>query len=339
MQFFCRKFWYDRIMSLKNSVQNIVFKLYIVFAVYAVALVAVLGFSIYNKIAPNALTTTPYILHIPQGTPSFSVAAKIAKLVHANPFVIYSAIKITDKKIKSGEFIITADMNALQILHMIDSYQVKHRKITIPNGAWYGDMDRILKNTPYLTNKTPIPRNRVIWAETYFYERGENSQQIITRMQEQYLAKAEQMWQKRDKSLPLNNLDDAFILASMVERESSIPAEQPIIAGVFINRLRKNMRLQSDPTVIYAVTNSMGDLDRPLRSSDLKFDSPYNTYVSDGLPPTPISSIELTALKSVLQPATHQYYYFVASPDGGHNFAKNLRQHNKNVSLYRKSLK
>ena len=322
-------------MSLRNSIQNLVFKFYILIAVYGVALGSVLGFSVYNKVLPQ----TPYILYIAQGQPSFAVATEIAKLVDAVPLVIYSTIKIMDKKMKSGEFIIAPDMNALQIIDMIDSYQVKQHRITIPNGAWYGDMDKVLKNKPYLANKTVLPRDRVVWAETYFYERNSDSNQLITRMQEQYLDRAEKMWQNRDKSLPLNNLYEAFILASMVERETSIVHEQPIVAGVFINRLRKNMRLQSDPTVIYAITNGKGNLGRPLRSSDLEIKSAYNTYIWHGLPPTPIASIGLVALQSVLQPATHGYYYFVAAPDGGHNFAKTLQQHNKNVSLYRKSLK
>ncbi len=326
-------------MSIKNALQNIVFQLYVMVGVYAFAIAVLGGLSVHNRIDTAALQQHSDILFIATGTSGLLIAEKIAQLTQTDAMVVFVASKIMDKTLKSGEYSIFPHMKGIDILNAIDSYTVKQRKITITNGTWYGDMDTIIETTPHISDKTPIPRHKVIWAETYFYERDSTAKHLIARMQELHLAVAETLWQQRDKTLPLKNLSEALVLASMVERETGIAAEQPIVAGVFINRLCKNMYLQSDPTVIYAVTNGSGLLNRPISKADLKYDSPYNTYTRKGLPPSPIASVGLQTVQSVLHPATHDYYYFVASPNGGHVFAQTLDAHNKNVSVYRNHLK
>ncbi len=328
-------------MSVKQTVQKSLLQLYMAIGVYAIATLFIVGLSIHNRIDMRIDTTknNKDILYIPSGQSILSVAQKIAQMAQSDTVVVYSAIKIMNKHIKSGEYMIYPHMRSIDILNAIDTYQVKQRKITITNGVWYGHMDKIIEDTAFVQHKTMIPRNKVIWAETYFYERDTSAKNLIIQMQDLHLATAEQMWQNRDPTIPLNTLPQALVLASIVERETGIASEQPIVAGVFLNRLRKNMRLQSDPTVIYAITNGNGMLNRPIRKSDLTYDSPYNTYIHYGVPPTPIASVGLHALQSVLHPEKHTYYYFVASPQGGHVFSKTLREHNRNVTKYRNHIK
>jgi UPF0755 protein len=147
------------------------------------------------------------------------------------------------------------------------------------------------------------------------------------------------LWEKRDKDIPLTSPDQAVTLASLVEKETSKDNERARVAAVFYNRMKKGMALQSDPTVIYALTDGKGKLDRLLTSADLKLDSPYNTYVITGLPKGPIANPGLAALKGVLRPQKTKELFFVADGTGGHAFAETLDQHNKNVAKWRKFLK
>jgi UPF0755 protein len=144
------------------------------------------------------------------------------------------------------------------------------------------------------------------------------------------------LWQNRQAGLPFSTPEQAVILASIVEKETGIPEERPHIASVFINRLKRGMRLQSDPTVIYALTNGTGSLGRPLNRADLDIDSPYNTYKVTGLPPTPIANPGVAAIEAVLDPMATHDLYFVADGSGGHAFAETLREHNRNVAKWRR---
>lgn len=146
------------------------------------------------------------------------------------------------------------------------------------------------------------------------------------------------LWPERAAGLPYDSVDEALVLASIVEKETSIPAERARIAGVFVNRLRRGMPLQSDPTVIYAVMNGQGPLGRDISSGDLQVKNPYNTYLFKGLPPGPICNPGLAAIQAVLHPMATQDLYFVADGSGGHAFAQTLAEHNRNVAAYRKYL-
>ena len=135
--------------------------------------------------------------------------------------------------------------------------------------------------------------------------------------------------------MPLETPQEALTLASIVEKETGVAEERPLVASVFINRLRKGMRLQTDPAVIYGVTNGQGVLGRGLRQSELRKETPYNTYVIEGLPPTPIANPGLDSIRAVLNPAESDYIFFVADGSGGHAFAATLAEHNKNVAAWR----
>ena len=145
----------------------------------------------------------------------------------------------------------------------------------------------------------------------------------------------EQAWQERDQNLPLQSKEELLILASIVEKETGIGMERAQVASVFVNRLRLGMLLQTDPTVIYALTNGKEDLNRPLTRKDLSIDSPYNTYKYAGLPPTPICNPGKDAIYAAAHPSETPYLYFVASGNGGHNFAATLSEHNENVRKWR----
>ncbi len=143
-------------------------------------------------------------------------------------------------------------------------------------------------------------------------------------------------WENRAEGLPLNSPEEALILASIVEKETGLAEERPQVASVFVNRLKQGMLLQTDPTVIYGVTEGRGNLGRGIRQSELKRETPYNTYVIKGLPPTPIANPGRAAIEAALNPDETEYLFFVADGTGGHAFAKTLREHNRNVAEWRK---
>jgi UPF0755 protein len=142
-------------------------------------------------------------------------------------------------------------------------------------------------------------------------------------------------WDKRALGLPVETPQQALVLASIVEKETSVPQERGRVAGIFVNRLVANIRLQSDPTVVYALTHGNGALGRPLTRADWKVVSPYNTYVIDGLPPSPIANPGKASLEAVMNPEQHDFIYFVADGSGGHAFARTLAEHNRNVARWR----
>jgi UPF0755 protein len=148
-----------------------------------------------------------------------------------------------------------------------------------------------------------------------------------------------EVWQMRAENLPLQSPEEALALASIVEKETGVDGERALVAGVFVNRLRKGMPLQSDPTVVYGITLGKAPLGRALTRQDLAQPSPYNTYQSNGLPPGPIANPGRAALEAAVNPAVTDFFYFVAAGDGGHTFAKTLREHNNNVAKWRKYLR
>jgi UPF0755 protein len=171
--------------------------------------------------------------------------------------------------------------------------------------------------------------------ETYFYSRDDTRDGLLSRMKEAMDKTLDEAWRKRAAGLPLANRREALVLASMIEKETAVPAERARVAAVFLNRLRRKMKLESDPTVIYGLTGGKTQLNRDLTRADLQSTSPYNTYMVTGLPPAPICNPGRASIVAATNPGRDRSLYFVADGQGGHAFAANLLEHNRNVERWR----
>jgi len=281
------------------------------------------------------------VVHVPRGS---GVEEITRRLVEAGaidrPWLFRIALRLSgrDRRLQAGEYRLTARMTPAQILDMMQRGEVLLRRITVPEGLTVAEVYALLEEVPFLTGELPQPpppEGRLL-PETYLFPRDAPRRIVVRRMRtalEEALAEA---WAQRAPDLPLATPEEALILASLIEKETSLPEEYPIVAAVFVNRLRKGMRLQSDPTVIYALTGGETRLGRRLTRADLTIDSPYNTYRRDGLPPTPIANPGRLALLAAVRPADVDYLYFVADGTGGHAFSRTLAEHNRKVREWRK---
>ena len=272
---------------------------------------------------------------------------KIADFLHnqgiiASPSIFVLGVRASGNthKIKSGEYSIPRRASAKMVMDILVSGQTYIRRVVIPEGLTSAQIVEILNNAKGLVGIiSQTPKNGTLLPETYHYSYGDTKEGIIVRMQNAMKRVIDAEWEKRADNLPLKSKQEAIILASIVEKETSKDAERAMVAGVFINRLNKKMRLQSDPTVIYAVTDGRLDLNRSLKKKDLKIQHPYNTYVIPALPAGPIGNPGKDAIKAVLNPAQTDALYFVATGRGGHAFAKTLKEHNKNIQNWLKVLR
>ncbi|NOZ42383.1 MAG: endolytic transglycosylase MltG [Alphaproteobacteria bacterium] len=241
-----------------------------------------------------------------------------------------------ERRLQAGEYDIPAHSSMNDIMMILSGGKVIQHRLTIIEGWTSRQIVTYLNGLENLTGQvTKLPREGSILPDTYLYTRNTRRTDLIRRMQARQLDFLDKVWDKRAAGLPFLSPRGAVILASIVEKETAVPRERAHIAGVFINRLRKNMRLQSDPTVIYGL-DRRGSLDRPIRKADLKSDTPYNTYRIRGLPPTAIDHPGRAAILAVLHPLDSDDLYFVADGSGGHAFSRNLRQHLENVRKWRR---
>ncbi len=251
-------------------------------------------------------------------------------------FILFSKINRIYPQIKAGEYLFNGEFSVKQTAEKLSSGKVYLRKVTFPEGLTSTEIAKILHKENFLSkDEFAAPAEGSILPETYAYMRGDSPEKIIKQAQKAMQNVLEQVWQERDPNLPLQSKEELLILASIVEKETGIGMERAQVASVFVNRLRLGMLLQTDPTVIYALTNGKEDLNRPLTRKDLSIDSPYNTYKYAGLPPTPICNPGKDAIYAAAHPSETPYLYFVASGNGGHNFATTLSEHNENVRKWR----
>ena len=180
-----------------------------------------------------------------------------------------------------------------------------------------------------------VPTEGSIAPDSYEFSAGMERSEVLAEMQERQLQRIEQVWAERAPELPLESAAEMLILASIIEKETGVPEERRDVASVFVNRLNRGMRLQTDPTVIYGITKGQGVLGRGLRQSELRRATPWNTYVIEGLPPTPIANPGLESLRAAVDPADTDFVFFVADGTGGHAFAETLQEHNRNVAAWR----
>ncbi len=238
-------------------------------------------------------------------------------------------------QLKAGEYAFPAHASEAQVMDMLVMRKVLEHRLTIPEGLTSDSAVALIKADPTLTGEVPVVPEGSLLPETYLFERGTTRSELLARMHKAQETLLALLWPKRKEGLPLTSQEDALKLASMVEKETAIPAERPRIAAVFVNRLQNGMKLESDPTIIYGLTKGT-PLGHPLRQSELAMPNPYSTYQIAGLPPTPISNPGRDAIQAALNPPDSQELYFVANGTGGHVFAKTAAEHQRNVAQWRK---
>jgi UPF0755 protein len=209
-------------------------------------------------------------------------------------------------------------------------------RITVAEGVTSWQIVDALKKADFLQGSLEtVPPEGSLAPGGYEMERGTERSAIIAEMTEKQAAILAEAWATRAEGLPYDTPEEALIMASIIEKETAVPEERGRVASVFVNRMQQGMRLQTDPTVIYGITKGEGVLGRGLRQSELRRETPYNTYVIDGMPPTPIANPGVAAIKAAVNPDTTDYLFFVADGTGGHAFAETLDAHNENVARWR----
>jgi UPF0755 protein len=276
-------------------------------------------------------------VQLPRGAGVTGVAAnlKAAGVIRSEMvFQVLARLTGAGRSLKAGEYAIPSRASAISILADLEAGRTIVRKVTLPEGLTSAMVVRELQAVPWLTGDVQVPEEGTLLPETYRAERGDSRQSVLDRMRTEQQSLLDRLWASRVPGLPLATPQEAVILASIVEKETGVRDERRRVAGVFINRLRMGMRLQSDPTVIYAV--SRGEpLGRGIRASELASRSPWNTYAYSGLPPTPIANPGRASLEAVLDPLETREIFFVADGTGGHAFAETLEAHNANVARWR----
>ncbi|MEM6626239.1 MAG: endolytic transglycosylase MltG [Pseudomonadota bacterium] len=256
-----------------------------------------------------------------------------------DPFRFRLAARVLDVEtdLKAGEYAVPSGASLKEILEILREGKAVLYPITIPEGLTSAMIMRRLEASEVLTGDLPevTPAEGVLLPDTYLVPRGETREAMVSRMIRAKQEVVEELWASRQPGLPIDTPEDAVILASIVEKETGMAEERPRVAAVFVNRLRRPMRLESDPTIIYGI--SQGEpLGRGLRRSEIDRKTPYNTYQIDGLPPTPICNPGRDAIAAVLDPPQTNDLFFVADGTGGHAFATTYAEHRRNVANWRK---
>ena len=290
-----------------------------------------------NRPGPTAEQVT---VVLPRGAGVKQIAARLAESrVIRQPLMFRLAVRVLgrDRALKAGEYAFPAHVTPRGVIGMLESGETVARRLTVAEGLTVAEIFRMLEEADGLSGGLPEPPPEgSLLPETYFYAYGDSRAGIVKRMQQSMREALDELWAEREDDLPIASPEEAVVLASIVDKETALESEREMVAAVFINRLRRNMRLQSDPTVIYGLTNGDGPLQRELTRRDWEHDSAHNTYRIAGLPPTPIANPGRAAIEAVLKPADVDYLYFVADGTGGHAFARTLQEHNQNVATWRR---
>lgn len=310
-----------------------------VFTAAVVVTVLIIGWGYARFTEPGPLQQD-VVLILPKGGGVAGIAGRLNRaglITDQRIFRIGVRWTGSARRLRAGEYKFAAASSMRQIIALLVSGETVVRRFTVAEGLTSAQVHALLADVDGLSGKITEPGGEgTLLPETYHFAYGDSRQGMLQRMQTGMKEALAELWPKRDKTLPFATPEDAVILASIVEKETGIAGERPRISGVFINRLRMGMRLQSDPTVVYALTLGSGPLGRALKRADLDVDSPYNTYRNKGLPPTPIANPGREALAAVLQPAVTKDLYFVADGSGGHVFAATYAVHQKNVQRWRR---
>lgn len=304
--------------------------------------IAVVGwFYIGRELPKEGPLAAEKLVYIPNGSGVRQIGSTLAEtgvIADEWMFRLGALVMKVGGTLKAGEYKFAAHISIADAIRLLQSGKTHQRKLTIPEGLTSYEIVELVNAAEAMDGTLDIsrlPAEGTLLPETYNYSYGDKRTAIIDRMAAAMKKTLAEYWTKRDPKSPIRNETEWVTMASVVERETALTSERPRVAGVFLNRLKIGMPLQSDPTTIYAVTEGKGKLGRPLTTADLRIDSPYNTYVAAGLPPGPIANPGRASLIAVLQPEEHEYLYFVADGTGGHAFGRSLDEHNANVAKWR----
>ena len=300
---------------------------------------------------PLDVGAEPARIEIPRGQPLAHTARELERrglLEHARLLAVYARMSGADSRIRAGEYDIPPGTTPRALLALLESGAVVQHSVTIVEGWTFRDLRRALERESALENKLAGQDDAAVmralgepgahpeglfFPDTYLFGKDTTDLDILKQARERMRRELDQAWEARDRDAPLDNAYQALVLASIVEKETALPSERARISGVFTERLRAGMRLQTDPTVIYGLGPGF---DGNLRRSDLERDGPYNTYTRAGLPPTPIALPGAASLRAAMQPDERDELYFVATgeADGSHAFSRTLAEHNRAVAKY-----
>ncbi len=269
---------------------------------------------------------------------------RIAAMLHASGvvgdrFLFAAGARLTGRgrAMRAGEYRFPAGISMDRAIALLARGETVKRRLTVAEGLTVSQAFALVAADAGLAGDLPddVPEGSLL-PETYFFSLGDSRAALIRRMRDSMRETLRSLWGKRAPGLALESPEQALVLASIVERETARPDERARVSAVFHNRLRRGMRLQSDPTVAYALTRGRAPLGRPLGRADLRVDSPYNTYRVNGLPPGPIANPGRASIEAALHPAETDELYFVADGSGGHVFARTLSEHRRNVARWRR---
>lgn len=285
--------------------------------------------------APGPLAAPAQVV-VPRGGTEAVGAALLRNGVVADSraFAVASLLTRGEGRVRAAEFVFPAGASLRDVLDILRNARPVQRRLTIPEGLTARQITALFEQAEGLIGEMPAISEGALLPDTYVYQYGEARAPIVRRAEAAMQAALEEAWRERAPDLPLSSPREALVLASIVEEETGMPEERARVAAVYVNRLRRGMPLQSDPTVAYAASDGAG-LDRPLTRADLERDTPFNTYRNRGLPPAPIASPGREALRAATRPAQTDELFFVADGSGGHAFARTLEEHNRNVARWR----
>ena len=328
--------------SRKARSQLVIFLNFVMTMIVFVGVVAVAGFfyvmDSYQKPGP-LVTNTNFVVRSGAGL------AEIANNLERNNIVsdarIYRYVTATyleeGDTLKAGEYEVKAGASMKEVTELLRSGKSILYSVSLPEGLTVKQMFQRLAEDPILEGDLPteLPAEGSLRPDTYKFSRGTNRAEIVSQMAAAQAKLIDQIWERRDPDLPVTTKEEFITLASIVEKETGRADERDRVAAVFYNRLRKGMRLQSDPTIIYGIVGGQGVLGRSITKTDIESKSPYNTYQINGLPPGPICNPGKSAILAALHPAKTNDLYFVADGTGGHAFSETLKEHNSAVQKWR----
>ncbi len=322
----------------RSAVSRVFMSLFLL-AIAGVIGAGVFGFAGYSTFTAQGPLEQAKIFEVEKGlgTPEIAAVLKTNGIISDEKVFTTAALITGDRgRLKAGEYEFPAHASMRDVMRIIATGQAILYKLTIPEG-WTTEMalERVRENEVLTGDLSLAPGEGEVLPETYLFKRGKSRDDLVKEMTDAQAKLLEELWASRGSNGVVKSPREAVILASIVEKETGVPEERPEVAAVFFNRLKKNMRLQSDPTIIYGLAGGKGKLDRPLTKADITSKTPYNTYEISGLPPGPIANPGREAIEAVLNPASSKALYFVADGTGGHAFAETLAEHNANVQKWR----